>query len=94
MDKDEIKSSIENIVEDLELAVSDRKISRIVNKILEYKYESDITFDELYEDIMDIFPNEKEDDSIIEFAEEVAKMAIDKIQECQDSDDDDSEEED
>ncbi len=85
MDKDELKSSIECIVEDLELAVSDRKISRIVNKILEYKYESSITFDEMYEDIMSIFPNEQ-DDSIIEFVEEVAKMAVDEIQECQDSD--------
>lgn len=92
MDKDELKSSIEDIVEDLELAVSERKISRIVNKIFEYKYESDITSDELYEDIMDIFPNEKEDDSIIEFAEEVSKMAIDKIQDYQDSEEDSEEE--
>lgn len=92
MDKDELKSSIEDIVEDLELAVSERKISRIVNKIFEYKYESDITSDELYDDIMDIFPNEKDDDSIIEFAEEVSKMAIDKIQEYQDSEEDSEEE--
>jgi hypothetical protein len=92
MDKDELKSSIEDIVEDLELAVSERKVSRIVNKIFEYKYESDITSDELYDDIMDIFPNEKEDDSIIEFAEEVSKMAIDKIQEYQDSEEDSEEE--
>lgn len=91
MDKDELKSSIEDIVEDLELAVSERKVSRIVNKIFEYKYESDITSDELYEDIMDIFPNEKEDDSIIEFAEEVSKMAIDKIQDYQDSEEDSEE---
>ena len=91
MDKDELKSSIECIVEDLELAVSDRKISRMVNKILEYKYESDVTFDELHEDIMTIFPNEK-DDFVIDFVEEVTNMAIDKIQECQDSDEIDEEE--
>jgi hypothetical protein len=92
MDKDELKSSIECIVEDLELAVSDRKISRIVNTILENTYESSITFDEVYDDIIKIFKNEQDDDSIIEFVEEVATMAIDKIQECQDSDENDEEE--
>ena len=94
MDKEELKSLIEDMVADSEIEISDRKTNRIFNKVLENRYEHDITSDELFEQLQSLFPKQKDSDEIVEFLEEVVNIAMEFIQDSQEESEDEEEERD
>lgn len=94
MDKEELKSLIEEMVADSEIEISDRKTNRIFNKVLENRYEHDITSDELFEQLQSLFQKQKDSDEIVEFLEEVVNIAMEFIQDSQEESEDEEEERD
>ena len=79
MNKDEIKSHLENLADDSGVEITNRQIVKFVNLALELKDEADISYEELLEEFQSISPSDE--DEWMDFVEEVADFVFDYIAE-------------
>lgn len=79
MNKDEIKSHLENLADDSGIEITSRQINKFVNLALELKDEADISYEELLEEFQSISPSDE--DEWADFVEEVADFVFDYISE-------------
>jgi uncharacterized protein YpuA (DUF1002 family) len=79
MNKDEIKSHLENLADDSGVEITSRQIVKFVNLALELKDEADISYEELLQEFQSISPSDE--DEWMDFVEEVADFVFDYIAE-------------
>ncbi len=79
MNKDEIKSHLENLADDSGIEITSRQIVKFVNLALELKDEADISYEELIEEFQSISPSDE--DEWMDFVEEVSDFVFDYIAE-------------
>jgi uncharacterized protein YpuA (DUF1002 family) len=79
MNKDEIKSHLENLADDSGIEITSRQIVKFVNLALELKDEADISYEELLEEFQSISPSDE--DEWMDFVEEVSDFVFDYIAE-------------
>lgn len=79
MNKDEIKSHLENLADDSGIEITSRQINKFVNLSLELMDEVDISYEELLEEFQSIAPSDE--DEWMEFIEEVSDFVFDLISE-------------
>jgi uncharacterized protein YpuA (DUF1002 family) len=79
MNKDEIKSHLENLADDSGIEITSRQIAKFVNLALELKDEADISYEELIEEFQSISPSDE--DEWMDFVEEVSDFVFDYIAE-------------
>jgi len=79
MNKDEIKSHLENLADDSGIEITSRQINKFVNLALELKDEADISYEELIEEFQSISPSDE--DEWMDFVEEVSDFVFDYIAE-------------
>jgi len=79
MNKDEIKSHLENLADDSGVEITNRQIVKFVNLALELKDEVDISYEELLEEFQSISPSDE--DEWMDFIEEVSDFVFDYISE-------------
>ena len=74
MNNDEIKSAVEDLAADALVEISSRKLKKIVNLVGELAEDSDITLEEIKEDIQVIAGDDA--DEWDEFIDELAKFIL------------------
>lgn len=79
MNKDEITSHLENLSEDCNLEITKRQLNKFVNLILELKDESDISYEEIFEELQSIAPSDE--DEWNDFLSEVSDFTYDLVSE-------------
>lgn len=79
MNKDEIKSHLENLADDSGIEITSRQIAKFVNLALELKDEADISYEELLDEFQSISPSDE--DEWMDFVEEVSDFVFDYIAE-------------
>ena len=79
MNKDEIKSHLENLADDSGIEITSRQIAKFVNLALELKDEADISYEELLDEFQSISPSDE--DEWMDFIEEVSDFVFDYIAE-------------
>jgi len=79
MNKDEIKSHLENLADDSGIEITSRQINKFVTLALELKDEADISYEELLEEFQSISPSDE--DEWMDFVEEVSDFVFDYIAE-------------
>jgi uncharacterized protein YpuA (DUF1002 family) len=87
MNKDEIKSHLENLADDSGIEITSRQINKFVNLVLELKDESDISYEELLDEFKSISPSDE--DEWLDFIEEVSDFVFDYISEENEEDEED-----
>jgi uncharacterized protein YpuA (DUF1002 family) len=79
MNKDELKSHLENLADDSGIEITNRQINKFVNLAIELKDESVIFYEEILEEFQSISPSDE--DEWKEFIEEVSDFVYDLISE-------------
>jgi hypothetical protein len=77
MNKDELKSHLENLADDSGIEITNRQINKFVNLAIELKDESVVFYDEILEEFQSISPSDE--DEWKEFIEEVSDFVYDLI---------------
>jgi hypothetical protein len=89
MNKEQIKSTVEELAADALIEISSRKLRKLVNLVTELSDDSDITLEEIKEDIQVIAGDDADDWD--EFTEELANfiLFIDEETQIEESEEDD-----
>lgn len=86
MDNEQIRSEVENLVDDSVLELTKRTLDKIYNLVNELKTE-DITWEEIREEFALIIPSSVEEDEWSEFTESIATFVYSLVESGGSSDD-------